>query len=412
MSISSLSLLIGLRFSRGRCRGSILSLIAMISTISIALGVAVFIVGLSAMNGFERELDSRIISVVPHGEIYPAEQPFNDWQEVLNCITKVNGIAAVSPYVSFTGLIERGTKLVSVQFRGVNPKKEPYVTSLSQYVIGDSWSTFRGGEHQVILGKGVADMLNVQKGDWVTVILSNNSKQMKLLKPQEIRLHVSGILELSGMLDHSLAIVPLTDGQKYNHLGDSVTGISVKVNDVFKADKILFDAAKVINNDVYINTWKKSYGYIFRDIQMIRAIIYLAMLLVIGLSCFNIASTLVIAVKDKSSNIAVLITLGAKDRLIRSIFIWYGLLSGIVGSLFGMIIGIIASFQLTNIYKFIEKITGYRLLSGNIYPINFLPTELQYLDVVKVFIMAITLSAASSWYPAGSASRINPARIL
>lgn len=183
MSASPLSLLIGLRFSRGRRRGGMVSLISVISTVGIALGVAVLIVGLSAMNGFERELDHRILSVVPHGEIYPVEQPFNGWPQVLERVEKVKGIVAAAPYVEFTGLIESGTQLVAVQLRGVNPEQESRVSSLSQYVQGDAWSTFKAGEQQVILGKGVADALHVKVGDWVTVMVPNNDPQMKLLQP-------------------------------------------------------------------------------------------------------------------------------------------------------------------------------------------------------------------------------------
>ncbi|MDN6110079.1 MAG: lipoprotein-releasing ABC transporter permease subunit LolE, partial [Enterobacterales bacterium] len=384
MSASPLSLLIGLRFSRGRRRGGMVSLISVISTVGIALGVAVLIVGLSAMNGFERELDHRILSVVPHGEIYPVEQPFNGWPQVLERVEKVKGIVAAAPYVEFTGLIESGTQLVAVQLHGVNPEQESRVSSLSQYVQGDAWSTFKAGEQQVILGKGVADALHVKVGDWVTVMVPNNDPQMKLLQPKRIRLHVSGILQLSGMLDHSLAMVPLADAQQYQDLGNSVTGISIKVDDVFNADKLVRDAGEVTNAYVYIRSWKGTYGYMFRDIQMIRAIMYLAMVLVIGVACFNIVSTLVMAVKDKSSDIAVLRTLGAKDRLIRAIFIWYGLLAGMVGSVCGVVIGVVASLELTNISKVIEKVIGHRLLSGDIYPIDFLPTELHWIDVVEV----------------------------
>ena len=412
MSVSPLSLLIGLRFSRGRRRGGMVSLISVISTIGIALGVAVLIVGLSAMNGFERELDHRILSVVPHGEIFPVEQPFTGWPQVLERVEKVKGIVAAAPYVEFTGLIESGTQLVAVQLRGVNPEQESRVSSLSQYVQDNAWSKFKAGEQQVILGKGVADALHVKVGDWVTVMVPNNDPQMKLLQPKRIRLHVSGILQLSGMLDHSLAMVPLADAQQYQDLGDSVTGISIKVNDVFNADKLVRDAGEVTNAYVYLRSWKGTYGYMFRDIQMIRAIMYLAMVLVIGVACFNIVSTLVMAVKDKSGDIAVLRTLGAKDGLIRAIFVWYGLLAGLFGSLCGVIIGVVVSLQLTPIIEWIEKLIGHQFLSSDIYFIDFLPSELHWLDVFYVLVTALLLSLLASWYPARRASNIDPARVL
>lgn len=407
-----LSLLAALRFSRGRRRGGMVSLISVISTVGIALGVAVLIVGLSAMNGFERELNNRVLAVVPHGEIMPVKPPFAGWQQVLQRVEKVPGIAAAAPYINFTGLLENGAQLRAVQVKGVDPQQESRLSALPKYVQGDAWSHFKSGEQQVILGKGVADALGVKEDAYVTVMIPNSDPQMKLLQPKRIRLHVTGILQLSGQLDHSLAMVPLADAQQYLAMGDDVSGIAIKVNDVFAANKLVRDAGEVTNAYVYIKSWIGTYGYMYRDIQMVRAIMYLAMVLVIGVACFNIVSTLVMAVKDKSSDIAVLRTLGAKDGFIRAIFIWYGLLAGLVGSLSGVVVGVIASLQLTNIIKAIEKMIGHAFLSGDIYFIDFLPSELHGLDVASVLATSIVLSLLASWYPARRASRIDPARVL
>lgn len=412
MSAMPFSLLIGLRFSRGRRRGGMVSLISVISTLGIALGVAVLIVGLSAMNGFERELKERVLAVVPHGEIRPVNQPFNDWQAVIQRVEQVPGIVAAAPYVQFSGLIENGAKLRALQVKAVDPQQEGRISAVPKFVQGDAWQNFKAGEQQMILGKGVADALNVKQGDWVTVMIPNSDPEMKLLQPKRIRLHVTGILALSGQLDHSLAMIPLADGQQYQDMGSSVTGIDIKVNDVFAANKLVRDAGEVTKSYVYISSWIGTYGYMYRDIQMIRAIMYLAMVLVIGVACFNIVSTLVMAVKDKSSDIAVLRTLGAKDGLIRAIFIWYGLMAGLVGSICGVVIGVLASLQLTNIINVIQNVLGHKLLSGDIYFIDFLPSELHWLDVVSVLITALILSLLASWYPARRASRIDPARVL
>ncbi|CAI2484015.1 lipoprotein-releasing ABC transporter permease subunit LolE [Serratia proteamaculans] len=412
MAGASLSFLTALRFSRGRKRGGMVSLISVISTIGIALGVAVLIVGLSAMNGFERELKNRILAVVPHGEIEPVKQPFKDWSSILQRVEKVPGILAAAPYINFTGLMENGAQLRAVGVKGVDPQQENQLSALPKYVQGDAWANFKSGEQQVILGKGVADALGVKQGSYVTVMIPNSDPQMKLLQPKRIRLHVTGILQLSGQLDHSLAMVPLADAQQYLDMGDSVTGIAIKVSDVFAANKLVRDAGEVTNSYVYIKSWIGTYGYMYRDIQMIRAIMYLAMVLVIGVACFNIVSTLVMAVKDKSGDIAVLRTLGAKDGFIRAIFIWYGLLAGLVGSVSGVVVGVIASLQLTNIIKGLEKLMGHSFLSGDIYFIDFLPSELHWLDVVIVLVTALVLSLLASWYPARRASRIDPARVL
>ncbi|OAT18242.1 lipoprotein releasing system transmembrane protein [Buttiauxella gaviniae ATCC 51604] len=409
---SPLSLLIGLRFSRGRRRSGMVSLISIISTLGIALGVAVLIVGLSAMNGFERELNNRVLAVVPHGEIEPVNQPFHDWKGVLQRVEKVKGIIAAAPYINFTGLVESGANLRAIVVKGVDPEQETHLSALPEYVQNNGWKDFKAGQQQIIIGKGVADALKVKQGDWVSIMIPNSDGGTKLLQPKRVRLHVTGILALSGQLDHSLAMVPMADAQSYLDMGDSVTGIAIKVNDVFNANKLVRDAGEVTNAYVYIKSWIGTYGYMYRDIQMIRAIMYLAMVLVIGVACFNIVSTLVMAVKDKSSDIAVLRTLGAKDGLIRAIFVWYGLLAGLLGSVSGVIVGVLASWQLTNIIHVIEKLIGHQFLSGDIYFIDFLPSELHWLDVFYVLITALLLSLLASWYPARRASNIDPARVL
>ncbi|MDI9221682.1 lipoprotein-releasing ABC transporter permease subunit LolE [Pantoea sp. EA-12] len=409
---SSLSLLLGLRFSRGRRRGGMVSLISIISTIGIALGVAVLIIGLSAMNGFERELNKRILAVVPHGEIEPVNQPFRNWQPMIAPIEKVPGIVAAAPYVNFTGLIESGAKMQALQVKGVDPQQESRLSALPSFVDGDAWQQFAAGKQQIILGGGIAKSLNVKQGDWITIMIPNNDGENKLLQPKRIRLQVSGILQLSGMLDHSLALVPLVDAQKYLDMGDSVSGIALKMSDPFQAQKLVRDAGEVTHSYVYIKSWIGTYGYMYRDIQMIRAIMYLAMVLVIGVACFNIVSTLVMAVKDKSSDIAVLRTLGAKDGLIRAIFIWYGLLAGLLGSISGVVVGVLVALNLTPIIRGLEHLTGHQLLAGDIYFIDFLPSELHWLDVISVLVTAIVLSLIASWYPARRASRIDPARVL
>ncbi|MCT4704187.1 lipoprotein-releasing ABC transporter permease subunit LolE [Enterobacteriaceae bacterium H20N1] len=409
---SPLSLLIGLRFSRGRRRSGMVSLISVISTIGIALGVAVLIVGLSAMNGFERELNNRILAVVPHGEIEPVNQPFHDWNGVLQRVEKVQGIAAAAPYINFTGLVESGANLRAIQVKGVDPEQETHLSALPKYVQNNAWQDFKAGQQQIIIGKGVADALKVKQGDWLSIMIPNNDGGTKLSQPKRVRLHVAGILALSGQLDHSFAMVPMSDAQDYLDMGDSVTGIAIKVNDVFNANKLVRDAGEVTNAYVYIKSWIGTYGYMYRDIQMIRAIMYLAMVLVIGVACFNIVSTLVMAVKDKSSDIAVLRTLGAKDGLIRAIFVWYGLLAGLFGSVSGVIVGVLASWQLTSIINVIEKLIGHQFLSGDIYFIDFLPSELHWLDVFYVLVTALLLSLLASWYPARRASNIDPARVL
>lgn len=303
-------------------------------------------------------------------------------------------------------------RIFAQSVKGVNPQQEQRLSALPSFVEGDAWRNFKAGEQQIIIGKGVADALKVKQGDWVSIMIPNSNPEHKLMQPKRVRLHVAGILQLSGQLDHSFAMIPLADAQQYLDMGSSVSGIALKMTDVFNANKLVRDAGEVTNSYVYIKSWIGTYGYMYRDIQMIRAIMYLAMVLVIGVACFNIVSTLVMAVKDKSGDIAVLRTLGAKDGLIRAIFVWYGLLAGLFGSLCGVIIGVVVSLQLTPIIEWIEKLIGHQFLSSDIYFIDFLPSELHWLDVFYVLVTALLLSLLASWYPARRASNIDPARVL
>lgn len=411
-----LALYLALRFSRGRRRAGMVSLISLLSTVGIALGVAVLIVGLSAMNGFEHELNNRILSVVPHAEISPVSPHWSDWLAALRRIEQVPGVAGAAPYVRFTGLIANGTTLRAIQVQGVDPQAETRISALPRFVLHDAWQTFQPKYQQVILGQGVANALHVQPGDWISIMIPNLDRQPadtgKLLKPKHIRLRVSGILQLNGQLDHSLALVPLADAQHYLEMGNDISGIAIKADNPFNASQLVQVAGQVAHNHVYINSWISTYGYMYRDIQMIRAIMYLAMVLVIGVACFNIVSTLIMAVKDKSDDIAILRTLGGGNRLIRNIFIWYGLLAGLTGSIAGTLTGSLLAWKLMTVVHLLEKLTGHKLLSGDIYFIDFLPSELHGMDVLLVLVTALVLSLLASWYPARRASQLDPARVL
>ncbi|MGL5768703.1 MAG: lipoprotein-releasing ABC transporter permease subunit LolE, partial [Plesiomonas shigelloides] len=286
------------------------------------------------------------------------------------------------------------------------------ISALPQFVLGDAWKNFRAGENQLILGKGVADSLGLKVGDWLTLMIPNPDPEMKLRQPKRIRLQVSGLLQLHGQLDHSFAMVPLADAQQYLDLGNNVSGVAMKVDKVFEASKIVRDAGRLTGVYGYVRSWMGTYGYMYRDIQMVRVIMYLAMVLVIGVASFNIVSTLVMAVKDKQGDIAVLRTMGANNRLVRNIFIWYGMMAGMVGCVFGTIAGILLSLNLTQIIRGLETLIGHKFLSGDIYFVDFLPSELQAQDVILVVLTAVGLSLLASIYPAWRATRIDPARVL
>jgi lipoprotein-releasing system permease protein len=409
----NLSLITAIKFRKGRRKSGMVSLISIISTLSIAIGIAALIIGLSAMNGFERELHNRVLSVVPHGQLYPDSGNLENWRHVQQELTKNKNIVSAVPFVSFTGLIENGSKLGAVEVQGLDPEQEQQISALPNYVLNHKWQEFKADNQQVIIGSGLAKSLAVKEGAWVSLLIPVSASGSTQLKPpKRVRLQVIGILDLSGSLSNNVALLPLVDAQKLLNIGDSVTGIMINVNDVYRANQIIGQAALSLDDTLSFNSWENSFGFMYRDIQMIRQIMYLAMIVVIGVACFNIVSTLVIAVKDKQRDIAILKTLGATNRLIKHIFIWYGVISGLIGSLIGVILGVILSWQLSNIMGGLESLMGHKILNSNIYFIDFLPSEIHFFDVAIVFITAMLLSLIASYYPAKRACKIEPARIL
>ncbi|UJF17430.1 lipoprotein-releasing ABC transporter permease subunit LolE [Vibrio sp. SS-MA-C1-2] len=407
-----LSLFIALRFGRGKQRNKMVSFISISSIIGIALGVCVVIIGLSAMNGFEKELKDRVLSVVPQAELEAVKAPMDNWQQLITKVEKHPEVEAASPYVQFVALVERRGKLKAIQVRGVDLQGETEVSSVPSFVLNHRWQTLEPNQHQIVIGKGIADLLAVKEGDWITLMIPSKNSANRLKAPKRIRVQVSGILSLGGQIDHGLGLIPIQDAQQYLDYGAGISGLTLKVSDPLDAQSIVREVGNTLPVYVYLKSWMGKFGYLYRDIQLIRTIMYLVMVLVIGVACFNVVSTLMMAVKDRSSDIAILRTMGVESRTIRTIFIFQGLLSGIVGSLTGSIVGCLVALNLTSIIGLIEKLIGHQFLSGDIYFIDFLPSLLMWQDVAIVSITAIVLSLLATWYPANRAAKLQPARVL
>ncbi|EMK3314453.1 lipoprotein-releasing ABC transporter permease subunit LolE [Vibrio vulnificus] len=410
--ISSLALLIGRRFSQAKQRNKMVSFISLSSTIGIAVGVAVIIIGLSAMNGFERELQSRVLSVIPHAELEGVRAPVENWQSVMAQAVANPKVVAAAPYIKFTGLVERGNKLKAVEVRGVEPDFEQAVSTMSQFIDQQAWSQFLPGQNQVIVGRGVANELGVDVGDYVTLLIPQTGESTQVQAPKRVRVKVAGMLTLNGQIDHNLVLLPMADAQQYNHLGEGVTGIALKTNDVLNAQAIVREVGRQIDVYVYLRSWQQQFGFLYRDIQLVRTIMYLVMVLVIGVACFNIVSTLMMAVKDRASEIAILRTMGAGDGLIKRIFVWQGVFSGVFGSVLGSVVGVLVALNLTTLIKGLERVIGHQFLSGDIYFVDFLPSQLRLDDVLLVSGTAIVLSIVATWYPAARAAKLKPAAVL
>ena len=404
------------RYQRGKQKNPLVALISKFSAIGIALGVAVLIVGLSAMNGFERELNSRILAVVPHVEITVNPQgndpTLNHWQKLAERLKTNKKITALSPFVSFTALVENGNKLKVVQVKGVDKQAEDQVSSLGKFVEGDGWQKF-AEEGGLVLGSGIAKDLDVKAGDWVSLLISQPNGEDQMAQPNRERVQVTAILRLDGQLDHSYALLALPQAQELmGYREDQITGVELKVDDSFKVQEMDYSMLNDYPQLLYIQNWVAKFGYMYRDIQLIRTVMYIAMVLVIGVACFNIVSTLIMAVKDKQGDIAIMRTLGANNGFIKQIFIWYGLLAGMKGCLIGIVLGVVLALNLTPIIQGIETLLGKKLLSDGIYFVDFLPSELHWFDVVLVLVAALVLSLLASLYPASRAAKLQPAQVL
>lgn len=404
------------RYQRGKQKNPLVALISKFSAIGIALGVAVLIVGLSAMNGFERELNSRILAVVPHVEItvnpQGNEATLNHWQKLADRLKTNKKITALSPFVSFTTLVENGNKLKVVQVKGVDKQAEDQVSSLGKFVEGDGWQKF-AEEGGLVLGSGIAKELDVKAGDWVSLLISQPNGEDQMAQPNRERVQVTAILRLDGQLDHSYALLALPQAQELmGYREDQITGVELKVDDPFKVQDMDYSMLNDYPQLLYIQNWVAKFGYMYRDIQLIRTVMYIAMVLVIGVACFNIVSTLIMAVKDKQGDIAIMRTLGANNGFIKQIFIWYGLLAGMKGCLIGIVLGVVLALNLTPIIQGIEALLGKKLLSDGIYFVDFLPSELHWFDVVLVLVAALVLSLLASLYPASRAAKLQPAKVL
>ncbi|MBF1229809.1 MAG: lipoprotein-releasing ABC transporter permease subunit LolE [Haemophilus parainfluenzae] len=404
------------RYQRGKQKNPLVALISKFSAIGIALGVAVLIVGLSAMNGFERELNSRILAVVPHTEItvnpHDNEATLNHWQNLAERLKTNKKITALSPFVSFTALVENGNKLKVVQVKGVDKQAEDQVSSLGKFVEGDGWQKF-AEEGGLVLGSGIAKELDVKAGDWVSLLISQPNGEDQMAQPNRERVQVTAILRLDGQLDHSYALLALPQAQELmGYREDQITGVELKIDDPFKVQEMDYSMLSDYPQLLYIQNWVAKFGYMYRDIQLIRTVMYIAMVLVIGVACFNIVSTLIMAVKDKQGDIAIMRTLGANNGFIKQIFIWYGLLAGMKGCLIGIVLGVVLALNLTPIIQGIETLLGKKLLSDGIYFVDFLPSELHWFDVVLVLVAALVLSLLASLYPASRAAKLQPAQVL
>jgi len=417
--LKPLSVFIGLRYVRSRHSKGFSSFISASSTIGIAIGVMVLIVVLSAMNGFERALATHLLSIVPHGEVVAVNSPITQWPDSVARIQQNPKVIAAAPFIKTQGMMQKSAALKGVEIRGVDVMLEQQVSAISRYMIAGKWQDLTL-ENGVVIGAGVARKLSVQVGDKVQLLLppvnlnnDNASKKQQFPVPMTQQATIVGVFKFGGMIDDTQVFINLVKaGELLGYQAGEVQGIRLKVADVFAAPQIVREVAFNFDFYVYMLDWTRSHGHLFNDIQLVRLVMFIVLVLVIAVASFNIVSTLIMAVNEKKSDIAILKTMGAKSSTIMASFMFQGLMNGIVGCLLGACFGILISLNLTDIIQSIEAMFSVEFLSGDVYFIDFLPTLLRQQDVINTVVTALILSLLATIYPAWRATKIEPAQVL
>ncbi len=407
-----ISVFLGLRYVRSRHGKGFSTFISASSTVGISLGVLVLILVLSAMNGFERELAKRLLSIVPHGEFIAVDEPVMQWPEKVERLQSENNVLAAAPVVTLNGFLQKSDHIKGLEVRAVDKLLESKVSSIEEFIKQGNWQDLSG--YTLVIGSGVAKKLDAKVGDVVQLLYPRNNTPTngQFAAPLKKNMTVVGIFDFGGAIDETLAYIPLSTGQELLDLNDAVHGLRLRVDDVFQAPKIVQRIGRELNDYVYMKDWTRTQGHVFNDIQLVRTVMFVVMLLVIAVASFNIVSSLFMAVNDKKSDIAILKTMGAKSSVIMLTFVYQGLVNGIIGCISGALIGVYLSLNLTSIIRNIESFFGVHFLSGDVYFIDFLPTELHMQDVYITVTAALILSLLATIYPAWRATRIEPAQVL
>ncbi|WP_199611731.1 lipoprotein-releasing ABC transporter permease subunit LolE [Flocculibacter collagenilyticus] len=412
------SFLLARKFINGKHENGFIGFISKSSTLGIALGVAVLIIALSVMNGFQRELVNRLLSFVPHVELIAVEQPIDNWESKLAIIENHPQVLAAAPLIKLTGMLQKGEKLKALEIRAIVPEFEQRVSSIKPYIISGDFSSisskYNSDENAgIVIGQLLAKELNIDVGDEVQLLLPNKSSTKKLLSPKLARFKVSAIFRLGGQLDGGLAYINLNQARALVGIpADAVSGIRLKINDVFNAPIIAREIGLNLNHYVYLMDWLRTHGHLYQDIMLVKTIMYIALTLVIAVACFNIVSTLVMTVKEKQSEIAILKTMGIKDIQITLAFMFVGMINALMGIVIGIAFGILLTLNLTNIFKWLEQLSGETFLKQDVYFIDFIPVELQIADVLIVPVIALVLALLATLYPARVATKADPATVL
>lgn len=408
---------IAARYLRAKSSNSFISFISAVSMIGIALAVAVLIVVLSVMNGFEHELQKRILGMVSDASISGYDGPLQDWPALRERVLEREEVEAVAPYVEGQAMAVAGEALAGVSVRGVLPELERTVSNIAAITKRGDLAALTPGSYNAVIGASLAELLGVDVGGEIVLVLAEGRVTPAGLVPRVRSFKVAGVFE-AGMYeyDRGLVFINFEDAGRLFRTDGRATGLRLGIADLYNAREVATDTAKALANEVgsnfYIDDWTRLHYTYFRSIQLQKTIMFVILSLVIAVAAFNIVSTLMMVVRDKRGDIAILRSFGATPRSIMVLFASQGTFIGVVGTLLGVALAMLITWQLGNFVSVIERWFDIDLLSADIYFLSDLPTQLRPLEIAEIGGLALVLAVAATFYPALSAARQPPAEAL
>ena len=411
--VTSYELFIGLRYTRSRQRTRFISVISLISIVGIALGMTVLITVLSVFNGFQREVRTRMLSAVAHVQVQGLGETLSDWQNVAQQAAKHPAVQATAPYVAAQGLLTSGGNVRGAYIRGIVPELENTVADLGRSMRQGELSVLKSGEYNIILGDPLARQLGVSVGDRIVLVAPQGQVTPAGVIPRLRQFNVVGTFNIGHYeIDSTLALVHIEDAQRLYFLGEQVSGVRLKLDDLFRAPAVARELLKYFPPSVTIVDWTRLNATYFRAVDLEKRMMSLLLFFIIAIAAFNLVSSLFMVVKEKNADIAILRTLGASPGGVMRIFMIQGIIIGATGVIFGIVFGILGALNVDVIVGMVERVFGFKFLPVDVYQIADLPSELRYSDVVSTAIISFTLSALATIYPSWRASRVNPAEAL
>lgn len=400
-----LALFIGLRYTRAKKKNHFVSFISLSSMLGIGMGVMVLITVLSVMNGFDEQIHKRFFGMAPEITITGQDGRMGSWQQLEKKLITLPGVKAIAPFVAGQGLITHDGQVVPVLLTGILPEQERHISQLEQKML---LGNIAGIAHfGIILGRGVAENLGVMLGDKVTIMIPEASVTPTGMIPRFKRFTVAGIFSAgSGFnFDTKLAFIDLADAQKLLQLGTDITGLKMKIANVYKAPSMAVDLSVKLGENYQVSNWTNQFGAFFQAVKMEKTMMFLILLLIIAVAAFNLVSSLVMVVNDKQAEIAILRTLGATPTTVLWIFIVQGMMVGIVGTLLGLIGGLVLASNATVIVNWLQSVLGVHFLSSSIYFVDYLPSKILWTDLWQVCVAALVMSFVATIYPSWRASK-------